>query len=189
MSAYYGGRTECMMRKTPTKVSVLDFTSMYPTMTMLLRIWEFITANGIEIDDVTEEIQAVVDSINLSSLQNQKIWKQFVVLVQVRPDADILPVRMDYKGNNSPFNVGINYVTSIEPLWYALPDVIASKLLAGKSPKIIKTIRFIPTEKQTGLKKHPEFWVFLSTRPKTILFKFLWKRGKESSIDKADKRQ
>ena len=84
MSAYYGGRTECMMRKTPTKVSVLDFTSMYPTMTMLLRIWEFITANGIEIDDVTEEIQAVVDSINLSSLQNQKIWKQFVVLVQVQ---------------------------------------------------------------------------------------------------------
>ena len=59
---------------------------------------------------------------------------------------------MDYKGNNSPFNVGINYVTSIEPLWYALPDVIASKLLAGKSPKIIKAIRFIPTEKQTGLK-------------------------------------
>jgi hypothetical protein len=152
MSAYYGGRTECMMRKTPTKVTVLDFTSMYPTMTMLLGIWEYIIAKGVEFYDVTGEIRKLIDSINLTTLQNQEIWKKFVVLVQVQPDDDILPVRMDYKGDKSPFNVGINHVTSEEPLWYALPDIIASKLLTGKSPKIINAIRFIPKEKQTGLK-------------------------------------
>jgi len=31
-----------MIRKTPPKVTILDFTRMYPTMTMLLEIWEFI---------------------------------------------------------------------------------------------------------------------------------------------------
>jgi hypothetical protein len=152
MSAYYGGRTECRMRKTPSKVTVLDFTSMYPTMTMLLGIWEFIIAQGVEIKTITEEVRKLVDSLNLKSLRNRDIWKSFNVLVQVQPDEDILPVRMDYKGNNSPFNVGINHLTSKEPLWYALPDVIASKLLSGKSPKIITAISFIPESKQTGLK-------------------------------------
>jgi hypothetical protein len=31
MTSYFGGRTECKIRKVPTKVTVLDFTSMYPT--------------------------------------------------------------------------------------------------------------------------------------------------------------
>ena len=64
-----------MIRKTPTKVTVLDFTSMYPTMTMLLGIWEFITTKGIEFYDVTEEIRKLIDSINLTTIQNQEILK------------------------------------------------------------------------------------------------------------------
>jgi len=31
MTAYFGGRCECMLRKQPSKVTVLDFTSMYPS--------------------------------------------------------------------------------------------------------------------------------------------------------------
>ena len=40
MTSYFGGRTECKIRKVPTKVTVLDFTSMYPTVTMLMRSLE-----------------------------------------------------------------------------------------------------------------------------------------------------
>jgi len=152
MAAYYGGRTECRIRKTPTKVSVLDFTSMYPTITMLLGIWELITSNGVTIETVTDEIRDFIDGVDCEKLQNRNAWKKFVVLVQVQPDNDILPVRMDYKGDNKTFNVGINYLTSEEPLWYALPDVIASKILTGKSPKILHAIRFVPKEKQPELK-------------------------------------
>ena len=127
MTAYYGGRTECKNRKVPTKVSVLDFTSMYPTITMLLGIWDLIISNGVEIETVTDEIRELVETVNPNTLQNQEVCKRFLVLVQVQPDEDIIPVRMDYKGDKKSFNVGINYLTSKEPLWYALPDVIASK--------------------------------------------------------------
>jgi len=153
MTAYYGGRTECKTRKVPTKVSVLDFTSMYPTITMLIRIWDLIISNGVNIETVTEEIRELVETLDLKTLQNQEIWKRFMVLVQIQPDADILPVRMDYKGDKTSFNVGLNYLTSKEPLWYALPDVIASKLLTGKCPKIINAIRFVPKGTQSGLKE------------------------------------
>jgi hypothetical protein len=152
MSAYYGGRTECRIRKTPTKVSVLDFTSMYPTISMLLDIWKFVIADGVETEIVTDKITEFVATIDLEKLQNQDVWKKFVVLVQVLPDDDVLPVRMDYKGDKRSFNVGINYLTSSEPLWYALPDIIASKLLTGKFPKILKAIRFYPKDVQKGLK-------------------------------------
>ena len=140
MSAYYGGRTECMIRKTPTKVTVLDLTSMYPTMTMLLGIWEFITNKGVEFYDVCKEIWKLIDSTNLTTLQNQEIWELFVVLVQIQPDDDIFPVRMDYTSDNSSFTVGINHITSTGSLWYAPPDVILSELLTGKSLKIIKAL-------------------------------------------------
>jgi hypothetical protein len=152
MTTYFGGRTECRVRKVPTKVSVLDFTSMYPTISMLLGIWELIRANGVEIETVTQEIRNLVSSVDLNTLQNQDLWKNLIVLVQVKPDNDALPIRMDYKGDKTSFNVGINYVTSNESLWYALPDVIASKLLTGKSPKIINAIRFKPKGKQPELK-------------------------------------
>ena len=63
-------------------------------------------------------------------------------MVKIQPDNDILPVRMDYKGNNTGFNVGINYLSSGSEMWYSLPDVIGSYLLTGKAPKIIEAVKF-----------------------------------------------
>ena len=48
--------------------------------------------------------------------------------------------------------IGFNYLTSDTPLWFTLADVIASKLLTGKVPKIIEAITFSPKEPQSGLK-------------------------------------
>ncbi len=153
MTAYYGGRCECKIRKVPTKVTTLDFTSMYPTVTMLLDLWKFIIAEDIETKDVTEEIKILLRNINLSYLQNKDKWKDFTVMVKLRPDRDILPVRMNFKGDGSAFNVGINHLTSKSELWYSLPDVIASVILTGKVPEIIEATRFIPKGIQKGLKK------------------------------------
>lgn len=144
MTAYYGGRTECKIRKTPTRVTGLDFTSMYPSVTMLMGLWGYIVAQSLEQKDVTEEIRALISRIDLSSLLDRELWKEMVVLVKVQPDEDIFPVRADYKGDRRMFNVGINRITSDTPLWYALPDVIASKILTGKAPKILEAIRFVP---------------------------------------------
>lgn len=57
MTTYYGGRTEVRIRKEPTRVTYLDFTSMYPTMYILLGMDKFLKAAKIESIDNTREIQ------------------------------------------------------------------------------------------------------------------------------------
>lgn len=76
MTSYIGGRTECKIRKVPTKVTVLDFTSMYPTVIMLMGIWKYITAESLEIQEVTDETIELLSNLKLSDLQNQDIWKK-----------------------------------------------------------------------------------------------------------------
>jgi len=152
MTAYYGGRTECMIRKTPVKVTVLDFTSMYPSISSLLDLEHFITADSIDIQDATQEIRTLLTQVTPVLLQNPNIWKDFVVLVKIQPEKDILPVRKDYKGDKTSFNVGINSLTSEKPLYYTLLEVIASIISTGKPPKIIEAIRFVPQGYQSNIK-------------------------------------
>nr|WP_232221985.1 DNA polymerase [Methanococcoides burtonii] len=153
MTSYYGGRCECKIRKEPVKVTTLDFTSMYPTITMEMDLWKFMIAESLEMKDITDEIKEMLSKVNLAYLQNKDNWKDFVVMVKIQPDEDIVPVRMDYKGSGTGYNVGINYLSSDSELWYALPDVINSVILTGKVPIIIEAIKFIPKGIQKGLKK------------------------------------
>ena len=53
---------------------------------------------------------------------------------------------------NSETNIGLNPLTSDKPLWFAGPDVVASLLLTGKVPKIIRAIRFEAVGVQKGMK-------------------------------------
>jgi len=152
MSTYYGGRSEVRIRKKPVKVRYMDFTSLYPSLFSLINLWQYLTADKVECIDATNEIQHLVKTVDLDTLRERDIWKDFTAIVQVKPENDILPIRAHYESKFA-YNIGLPYVTSSEPLWYALPDVIASKLLTGKPPKVIKAIKFIPMGKQTGLSK------------------------------------
>jgi hypothetical protein len=151
MTAYFGGRCECKIRKTPTKVTVLDFTSMYPTITLMLDLWPYLVADEIEKRDATEETRGILSNIDLDYLQNPDNWPHFNILVKLRPEDDILPVRMDYRGKNESYNVGLNHINSKDGLWYALPDVIGSILLNGKIPEIMEAIKFVPVGVQDDL--------------------------------------
>jgi DNA polymerase elongation subunit (family B) len=153
MTSYFGGRTECKTRKKPTKVTVLDFTSMYPTVSMKMDLCKFITAERLELQYITEETRVFISNLKVSDLQKQDIWEKLVIMVKIQPDNDILPVRTDYKGDNKGYNVGINYLSSNSDMWYSLPDVIGSYLLTGKVPKIIEAVKFVPKGVQKGLRK------------------------------------
>jgi group II intron reverse transcriptase/maturase len=59
------------------------------------------------------------------------------------------PVRMVYKGRTQ--NIGLNYLTSDKPIWYAGPDLIASKILTGRAPKILKALCMVPHGRQSNL--------------------------------------
>src|SRR5271166_6179082 len=150
MSTYYGGRAEVHWRREIRQVLYCDFLSMYPTTCVLMRLWRFIIAQGMEWSDATEKIRALVNSISLDDLQRPEFWSLLTIIVRVAPRADIFPVRAKYDGKSQ--TIGLNCLTSEKPLWYTLADVIASKLLTGKTPEIIEAISFSPKEPQSNLR-------------------------------------
>jgi len=153
LSTYYGGRTECKIRHLPTKVTTLDFKSMYPTITLLMNLWNYLIAKKIDYKYCTQETQELLDNIKLEDVVKPEIWGSLQVLVEIIPDEDILPVRTNYDPKSKMHTIGINKLTINKKIWYALPDIIASKILSGKSPKVIRAIKFIPIGKQDSLKK------------------------------------
>jgi hypothetical protein len=150
MTCYIGGRTECRTRMRPTWVDALDFLSMYPTVCILQNLWKFVIAKKIEYQDATLEITEFIDEFTLNDIQNPENWTKLSGIVLVEPDKDVLPLRAKY-GQKNVWNIGISHVTSKIPLWYSIADVLTSKLYTGKTPKILRAIRFVPVGIQRGL--------------------------------------
>jgi len=65
------------------------------------------------------------------------------------PDGDVVPVRADYRQED--WSIGVNPLHSEQPLWYTLPDLIASVLLTGRVPTIVRALRFVPVGRQPDL--------------------------------------
>ncbi|HXY50182.1 MAG TPA: hypothetical protein VEI01_12080 [Terriglobales bacterium] len=150
MQGYYGGRAECRIRKTPVPVVLLDFTSQYPTVNALLGNWDALTAESVSFEDCTDEVRVKLRGLELGDTFNPAFWKGLSFFALVLPQRDILPVRTVYNGRTQ--NIGINYLTSEQPIWFAGPDLVASALLTGKVPQIVKAIRLVPQGRQAGLK-------------------------------------
>ena len=146
MSAYYGGRVETRIRKTPVKVTCLDFTAMYPTMFCLQDMYKFLISEKIKTVDSTQDAQKFLDEITLEDIARKETWKKMAVLCKVRPEDNmVLPVRSAYETGKKAQNIGVNYLKSTDGtcLWYALADLTASKLLTGKTPMIEEAISFV----------------------------------------------
>lgn len=150
MQTYYGGRAECRIRKTAVPVVLTDFTSQYPTVNALLGNWNVLTGDSITFEDCTSEANEMLAGLELDAAFDPSFWKRLSFFALVQPDNDILPVRTVYNGRTQ--NIGLNYLTSTEPIWFAGPDVVGARLQTGRSPRIIKAIRMVPHGKQTALK-------------------------------------
>jgi hypothetical protein len=151
MQAYYGGRAECRIRRTPAPIVHTDVRSEYPTVNTLMGLWWLLTAENLQFEDATEDIRNLLAELKPDHTFNPALWSQLTFFALIQPSEDILPVRTKYAGNNS--NIGVNHLTSDTSIWYAGPDVVAAKLLSGRSPKIIRAFRVVPHGQQSGLKK------------------------------------
>lgn len=150
MTAYYGGRAECRIRRTPVPVVYLDFLSMYPTVNALMRLWEMLTADRLDVEDATEDIRDLLATVTVETVFDPAFWRTLPALVQIDPDHDILPVRAQYDGGQA-WQIGHNVLAAGEPRWYTLADCVASTLLSGKSPRILNALRLVPHGMQPGL--------------------------------------
>ena len=151
MSTYFGGRAEVHIRREITSVIHCDFLSMYPTVCTLMGLWRFVIADGMDHVDATDECRSFVEGCDLNQLRDPKVWARLQVIVQVRADDDVYPVRAQYDPDEAA-TIGVNRLSSADPLWFTLADVLASKLLSGKTPEILSAIRFTPRAPQAGLK-------------------------------------
>ena len=151
MQAYYGGRAECRIRRTPVAVRHTDFKSQYPTVNTLLGNWDVLTAESISFEPATEEVRELLKSVTLERCFDPAFWKELRLFARVNSDRDILPVRTVYNGQTQ--NIGINELSAGFPIWFAGPDLVESVLLNGKIPDIIEAIRLVPHGKQNGLER------------------------------------
>ncbi len=152
MNAYYGGRAECRIRKVPLPVVYVDFLSMYPTANALMGIWDLIVAEQVETPDVTNQVRNLLSTPDLlDKLWDQDFWPQLRCLVQIQPDGDIVPVRAMYDEAAQNFGIGINPFFSEDQFWYSLPDLVASLLLGGPIPNVLRAVELRPAGQQEGL--------------------------------------
>ena len=154
MRAYFGGRAEVHIRRQITPVVHTDFLSMYPTVCTLMGLWSFVRANGVTHHDDTNAVTALVARPReelVEQLRTKDGWKDLASLVQVRPKYDLFPIRARYPDADT-LNIGLNYLSADEPQWFTLADVLASKVLTGRTPEVIRALRFRPKGQQKGLK-------------------------------------
>jgi hypothetical protein len=154
MSAYFGGRAEVHIRRQITPVVHTDFLSMYPTVCTLMGLWNFVRANGVTHHDDTSAVTALLARPReelVEQLRKKDGWKDLASLVQVRPKHDLFPIRARYPDADT-LNIGLNYLSADEPQWFTLADVLASKVLTGRTPEVVKALRFRAKGMQTGLK-------------------------------------
>jgi hypothetical protein len=78
-------------------------------------------------------------------------WLELAFFASVKPSGDVVPVRALYNETGDT-NIGLNPLTSKEPIWYAGPDLAASRLLGRRTSKIIEAFRLVPRGVQAGMK-------------------------------------
>ena len=154
MQSYYGGRAECRIRRTPVPVIHTDFTSQYPTVNALLGNWNVLTASTVKFADYTTKARRLLSKTELKDAFERDFWKQLSFFALLKPKDDILPVRTVYQSGHSKRtqNIGLNYLKSRTPIWYAGPDLIASKILTGNAPQILKAFQMVPSNRQRNLR-------------------------------------
>jgi hypothetical protein len=149
MQSYYGGRSEVHLRRVLSRVMYCDFLSMYPTVCALMGLWRFVIAERLAYTDATDETRRLLDRVTVEDARDRSLWTQLPVLVQVEPEGDLLPVRAPYDGTQ--YTIGENLLTG-PPLWFTLAHCIAEKIRTGKSPRVVRAIRFTPEGQQEGLR-------------------------------------
>ena len=152
MESYYGGRSEVRIRSDVAQVIHCDFKSQYPTVNALMGLQELLTAKKIGGRTDRPEAKTFLNSVTLEDLQKKETWRKLRGVSLVAPDDDILPFRAKYgeqeEDGSLNVNIGVNRIISACPAWYTFADVIAAKLLGGKTPKILKTLELYPIGRQ-----------------------------------------
>lgn len=152
MAAFYGGRAECRIRKVPVPVVYTDFLSMYPTVNALMGTWRVLTAERCDVVEATDDVRAMLARVTPDAVLEPAFWRGLVGFAEVLPAGDVMPVRAAYDREGGDLGIGVNPYQDTAPRWYALPDLVASTLLIGKPPRVLRAWRLAPSGVLAGLR-------------------------------------
>lgn len=152
MHAFFGGRAECRIRRSPLPVVYTDFVSMYPTVNALLGNWQLLTAREIRVVEAKQAVCEFLDNLCLEDCFKPETWSHLQAYVKVRPNGEVFPARVKYDPHGQSWQIGSNPLSSKDAVWFALPDVVAAKLLSGKTPEIVEAFRIVAVGEQKGLR-------------------------------------
>lgn len=139
--AFFAGRAECTIRRTPLPITYVDFHAQFPAVSKLLDCREILCAESLDFPDFTAAAREMVKRTTPDDCYRPEFWRQLRWYALIEPQEDVLPVRAQFgRRENADPTLGWNYLTSKQPLWVSGPDVIASKLITGKAVKILKAI-------------------------------------------------
>jgi len=186
MEAFYGGRSEVRTRRVHVPAQVHDFTSMYPTVNTLTGLWGMLTADTITADDATDDVRDLLDRVTVEDCYRPETWRDLVGVAQILPDGDVLPVRASFEPGRSPV-IGLQPVYSNRPTWYTIADLVASKILTGRVPTIIRAVRFTGHGQADTLK--PSTLSSLTVDPRLVdMFKSVIEMRKSTTTDESTSR-
>jgi hypothetical protein len=156
MSAFFGGRAECRIRKVLLPCVVVDATSMYPAAGVAMDLHRF-DSRQLKVLEICgcelAELQAFLDRLKPEQLLQPETHPQLVFFGEIDPQpGDIIPARAPY-GGEGEHGIGVNEVeSSIKPLWYAGPELAALKVLSRRSPRLKRALVFEFGRRLPGLR-------------------------------------
>lgn len=163
MESYCGGRVECGIRAVPVPGVLVDFTSQYPTVSTLMGTWRFHIATGIEaVEEPPDAVQTMLAAVTADDVLRPDFWRTLDAIVWLVPTTARLPTRADYteptasrrrRSGSAPTtrNLALPVRTDGLPQWWTLADAVASVLLTGQAPRVLRVLRYRPIGLQEGL--------------------------------------
>lgn len=165
MESLYGGRAGVRVRHKIRETMQADFKSQYSAINILMRLQDLLIADRVEAvkSGPNGEAAQFLRDVTLADMRTKETWPKLRGVALIKPRGDILPVRSVFiddtprDGNEADDvaraqQIGLNVIESGPLTWYSFADIIASKLLTGRCPEIIKTIVLVPYGVQKGLK-------------------------------------
>ncbi len=150
--AFFAGRAECTIRRTPLPVTYVDFHAQFPAVSKLLACREMLCATSLDFPNFTAAAREMVQRTTLHDCFRPEFWSQLRWYALVEPHEDVVPMRANFgQREGSDPTLGWNYLTSKQPVWVTGPDVIAAKLITGKPIKILNAIKVVPHGVQPNL--------------------------------------
>src|SRR5262249_42558313 len=153
----------------------------YQTVFILQGLQALLTAERLEFVEATEEVRAFAANVSLDDLLRPETWPKLNALCWVKPAGEMLIGRWAFDDRTAAsrlnrFSLAMEHRYSDEPVVVYLAHVIASKLLTGRAPEIIRAERISPVGRQR-LRKARLFGGIMFDPMKDQLFKILVEEG------------